>query len=159
MPSNKQRLIGALASIGITVGGAWIASATHSKLEDKALTSFSEGLSIIFDNIRNDTGNIVVMVFADRDAFKAYDITKAASYKEVPAQKGKVKVQFPDLTSGPYAVAAFHDEDKNQDLTMDGEWPTEGYATSGAVDAYDMPTFRKASLSKAHVSISMYYAN
>lgn len=99
------------------------------------------------------------MVFADRDAYKVYDVTKAVGYKEVPAQQGSVNVLFPDLQSGPYVVAAFHDEDGNQDLNMDSEWPTEGYATSGAIDAYDVPTFANASLSADKVTITMFYAN
>ena len=159
MPTNTQRLVGALASIGITVGGAWLASNAHSGTDEQTQILFSEGLDITFENVRNDTGNVVVMVFADRDAFKVYDVNRAVGYKEVPAKQGEVNVKFPDLTSGPLVVAAFHDEDRNQDLNMDGEWPTEGYATSGATDAYDLPTFRSASLSDGSVSITMYYVN
>ncbi len=159
MPTNTQRLVGAIASIGITVAGAWLASTAHSSTDEKSLSSFPDGLSITFDKIRNSTGNVVVMIFDDREAYKVYDATKAVGYQEVPAKQGSVSLQFKDLNTGPYVVVAFHDEDKNQDLNMDGEWPTEGYATSGAVDAYDIPTFRSATLNKAQVSITMFYAN
>ena len=159
MPTNMQRLTGVLVSIGITVGGAWVASTAHSNTEDKTLTSFADGLNITVENVRNDSGNVVVMVFADRDAFKAYDVTKAADYIEIPSKQGSVSARFPDLNSGPDAVAAFHDEDQNQDLNMDGEQPIEGYATSGAVDAYDVSTFKKASLSNPYTAITMYYAD
>lgn len=125
MPTNAQRLLGAVASIGITVGGAWLASMAHSQSTTAAQVTFPDGVSATFQNIRNAQGNIVVMVFADRDAFKVYDSTKAAGYVEVPAKAGDVKVTFPDLTKGPYAIADFHDEDENRDLTMDGEWPAE----------------------------------
>lgn len=159
MPTNKQRIFGALASIGITVGGAWLASEAYTESESEPKAVFSEGISATFEGIRNATGNIVVMVFADRASFKIYDVEKAVGYKEVQAQPGTVKVAFPDLKTGPYAIAAFHDEDGNQDLNMNGEWPTEGYATSGAVDAYDTPTFRSATLRKSSVNITMHYAN
>ena len=159
MPTNKQRLFGAILSTGITVGGAWLASTSYSDSTNAANTTFSEGISATFSGIRNATGSIVVMVFADRASFKNYDIDNAVGYKEVQAVAGAVQVAFPDLKTGPYAIIAFHDEDGNQDLNMNGEWPTEGYATSGAVDAYDTPTFRSATLRKSSVNITMHYAN
>ena len=159
MPTSAQRLCGALASIGITVGGAWLASTAHSDTDKTALSSLSNGLILSFENIRNDNGNIVVMVFDDREAFKSYDVTRAVGYREVPAVRGTMVVKFPDLTSGPFAVAAFHDEDKNQDLNMNGDQPDEGYATSGATDAYDTPTFRSATIVEARTSITMFYAD
>ncbi len=157
MPTNTQRFIGAIASIGITIGGAWLASTISTRAD--AQTSFTNGIKITFNEIRNDTGNIIVMVFDDRDAYQAYDATKVVVYREVPAMQGSVNVEFSYLKSGPYAVVAFHDEDGNQDLNMDGDLPTEGYATSGATDAFDLPTFARASLGKDDVSITMYYAN
>ena len=159
MPTNTQRVLGAIASIGITVGGAWLASIAQSKTALAPQILFSNGVSVTFQNIRNAKGNVVVMVFADREAFKSYDVTKAVGYAEIPAQPGNVTAVFPHLSEGPYAIAAFHDEDKNQDLNMEGDWPTEGYATSGALDAYDTPTFRSAALGNSAVEITMYYAN
>ncbi|MEM7439892.1 MAG: DUF2141 domain-containing protein [Pseudomonadota bacterium] len=159
MPTNTQRVVGAIASIGITVGGAWLASKAHSDLASTAQAEFPNGVSLTFKNVRNAKGNIVVMVFDNRDAFKSYDYSRAVRYAEVAARHGDVAVTFPDLRTGPLAIAAFHDEDKDQDLNMEGDWPSEGYATSGALDAYDTPTFRGASLSNSDVTITMYYAN
>lgn len=159
MPTNKQRVIGALTSISFTIGGAWVASTIHTSAQLVAKTAFPKGVTATFENIRNSSGNIVVMVFADRDAFKLYDVNKAIGYRQVPANQGTVTVSFPELKHGPLAIAAFHDEDKNQNLNMNGEWPTEGYATSGAVDAYDTPTFRAASIRQNEVSVTMHYAN
>lgn len=159
MPTSSQRVIAAIASIGITVGGAWLASTARSESQGEALTSFTDGLNITFGKIRNNTGNVIVLVFADRAAFRAYDVKKAVGYRELPAKQGTVTVQFSDLRFGPYAVTAFHDEDGNRDLNMDGERPTEGYATSGATHAYDTPTFASASLRENSTSITMYYTN
>lgn len=159
MPTNTQRIIGAIASIGITVGGAWLASFAQSKTALAPQILFPNGVSATFQNVRNARGNVVVMVFADREAFKSYDVTKAVGYAEIPAYPGDVTAVFPHLSDGPYAIAGFHDEDENQDLNMDGDWPTEGYATNGALDAYDLPTFRRAALRKSKVSIVMHYSN
>ena len=77
----------------------------------------------------------------------------------MPAKPGAVTAVFPDLKKGPYPIAAFHDEDENQDLTMGGTWPREGYATSGALDAYDTPTFRQASVGGGDVTLNIHNAD
>ena len=115
------------------------------------------GLSVTITNIRNDNGNVVGMVFDDRNAFKVFDVSKAVGYKLTPAAPGRVGVRCPELKRGPYAIGAFHDEDKNQDLNTSGQIPTEGYATSGATDARDTPTFRRASVPSGAVDVVMYY--
>ena len=61
MPTNKQRLFGAIISAGITVGGAWLASTSYSDSKSAANTNFSEGISATFSGIRNATGSIVVI--------------------------------------------------------------------------------------------------
>ena len=157
MPSNSQRIFGAVASICITIGGAWLASQAYSKTDDASMT-YPSGVTVTFEGVRNAYGNIVVMVFSDRDSYKAYDVNQAVGYLETPARKGTVTAAFPDLTTGPYAIAAFHDEDGNQDLNMGDDWPLEGYATSGATDIYDTPTFRRATIRDAKVAVRMYYA-
>ena len=159
MPTNTQRVLGAIASIGITFGGAWLASMAHSKSTVAPQIAFPNGVTATFKGVRNAKGNVVVMVFVDRESFKTYDVAKAVGYAEIPAQTGDVIAVFPNLREGPYAIVGFHDEDENQDLNMDGDWPTEGYATSGALDAYDTPTFRSAALGKSYGKIVMYYSN
>ena len=158
MPSNSQRLFGALTSICITTGGAWLASQAYSTPSGAGAMSYPSGVTVTFDGVRNSDGNVVVMVFNDRDSYKAYDVNQAVGYLEAPARRGSVTVNFPDLKAGPYAIAAFHDEDSNQDLNMGDEWPLEGYATSGATDIYDTPTFRRATIRGATVNAKMYYA-
>ncbi|WP_108879487.1 DUF2141 domain-containing protein [Anderseniella sp. Alg231-50] len=158
MPTNTQRLVGALATISITFVGAWLASNVHSTYgAASAATSFPSGLTVTLEGVRGATGKVVVIVFSNRNAFRAYDVAGAAGYKETPSKAGTVVVSFPDLKDGPYAVAAFHDEDENRDLNMKGQLPTEGYATSGAVDAYDTPTFRTAAIVRGKVTIKMHY--
>jgi uncharacterized protein (DUF2141 family) len=158
MPSYSQRIVGAISSICITVGGAWLASHAHSTAAGAATMSFPSGVTVTFAGIRNTHGNVVVMVFNDRESYKTYDVNQAAGYLETIARKGTVTVSFPELKTGPYAITAFHDEDSNQDLNMGDEWPLEGYATSGATDIYDTPTFRRATIKDAMVTVTMYYA-
>lgn len=158
MPTNSQRFWGAVTSICITVGGAWLANLAHSTPTDAAALTYPSGVTVTFEGVRSSDGQVIVMVFGDREAFKAYDVERAVGYREAPARPGSVTVAFPELQAGPYAIAAFHDEDGDQDFDMDGEWPLEGYATSGASDAHDMPTFRQATIRGATVVTEMFYA-
>lgn len=158
MPTRLHSLIAIVASAAITVGGAWVASGMHAN----ARRATSDGavsavLAVTVSGIRNTNGKIIVIVFDDRDAFKAFDVSKAVGYKALPAVMGRIVAQFTNLNRGPFAVAAFHDEDENQNLNMNGQIPSEGYATSGATDPSDMPTFRRASVSSGPVKIRMYY--
>ena len=159
MPTNRQRVMGALTSVGITIGGAWLAGTINSRNGSEPQRYFENGIEITLNGIRNNIGKIIVIVFSEPDAFKAYDLTKTVGYREIPAHRDTVHVQFLELNSGPYAVVAFHDEDDNKDLNMLGNIPTEGYATSGALDAYDMPTFANASLKNDRAALTMNYAN
>ena len=158
MPSNTQRIATAIASIGITVGGAYLASSLGTAANNwRASEMLGTPLKVTIQGVRNDKGSVVVMVFDDRSAYQAYDVTNAAGYRELPAEVGQVSVEFPTLVSGPYVAAAFHDEDGNLDLTMSGEIPLEGYATSGALDAYHMPTFTEALMAGGEVKLQLYY--
>ena len=74
MPTNTQRLVAAIASIGITVGGAWLASRAQSKVPSDPQADFPKRVSVTFRNVRNADGNVVVLVFADREAFNTYDV-------------------------------------------------------------------------------------
>ena len=40
---------------------------------------------------------------------------------------------------------------------MDGQVPKEGYTTSGAKDAYDEPTFNRASVTAGKVKVNLFY--
>jgi len=80
------------------------------------------------DGIRNSNGVLVVAAFDDATAFEAMDVMNAAALAIVPASQGRVSVTFHDLPTGSYAIAALHDEDRDGDLDLDGEVPTEGYS-------------------------------
>lgn len=157
MPTMRQRITALCVSAGIIVGGAWMASHVPAVEAEEAKAEKSQGLEVTVDGIRNGNGQVVVLVMDSRDAFKAYDYDAAVGYQEIPASTGSVQAYFPDLNSGPYAVIAFHDENGNQDLDMNGQIPSEGYTVSGAKDAYDEPPFKRAASSDPKQSVRLFY--
>ena len=164
MPSNRQRFFALAASAVITLGGAWLASQVSSSANSSAATAAAnapvpdgESLSVEIAGLRNGSGDVIVLVFDDREAFEAFDYRKAVGYEEVKAVAGAVAVAFPDLKTGPYAVTVFHDENGDRDLNMEEQIPLEGYATTGAVDAYDSPSFRQAAVAAGPVRLDLYY--
>ncbi|WND01858.1 DUF2141 domain-containing protein [Temperatibacter marinus] len=167
-------------SLSITAGlllfGAWSASLAHQDTEateDKKSSPQSsphikppsvddaelpaEGVTVTIKGIENSTGKIIVMIFNEKNSYAAYDFNKAVGYREIAPQKGKIMLAFPELKQGPYAVVLFHDENENYDLDMRGDYPLEGYGTSGARDAYDQPSFKKAAQKGPKIVVTVYY--
>ena len=99
-------------------------------------------------------------MFNKAQPFEVYDYDRATEYGEFDASEavgGAARLSFPRLRSGPYAVSLFHDENRDYDFNMAGDWPLEGYGTSGAKNAYDEPTFEDASVTPGRVIVQMYY--
>lgn len=115
------------------------------------------GLSLEIVDVRNEQGNVLITVFDVEAAYESYDYELALAYRIVPAQPGTIRVHFPRLTNGPYAVSLFHDENGDYDLNFDGLNPLEGYGTSGASDPYYEPTFEQASVWPGQVTVEMHY--
>lgn len=159
MPGSGQRFFGALASIGITIGGAWLASQFSSPVPVKASTrtpSADSSLVVKVEGARNQNGKIVVMVFDDETTYRNHDVSKAVGYRQVVV-KWPTEVSFPRLKTGPYAISIFHDENANRDFDYDGTTPEEGFASSGPTDPYATPTFAKAATGPGTVSIEFNY--
>lgn len=91
-------------------------------LSTSAVSAETGALTANVDGIRNSNGVLVVA------AFEAMDVMNAAALAIVPASQGRVSVTFHDFPTGSYAIAALHDEDRDGDLDLDGEVPTEGYS-------------------------------
>ena len=159
MPNNKRRIIGAIVTLAITIGGAWIASQIPSSVA--GITAVprgvsNAGLSIQINNVRNTKGKIVVIAFDNTAAYQSFDVERAVGYLEIDPKIGG-QASFPDLKEGPYVIFSFHDENGNRDLDMNGDMPIEGYATSGANDPYETPSFEKASVYPGANSLQMNY--
>ncbi|WP_170427082.1 DUF2141 domain-containing protein [Ruegeria arenilitoris] len=163
MPSNTQRIVAAIVTAGLFVGGAWVASGFGTGASDAAApnsaTAQNDGLSVNLHGARNTKGNVIVMAFDQATAFDNMDHTKAAGYLEVPASEQTMRFDFPDLKSGYYAVIAFHDENGDYDLNYDGDYiPTEGYAVSGMNDLNDMPVFEYSLIEPGKASdLTLFY--
>lgn len=114
-------------------------------------------LDVTIEGVRSNAGKVLVFVFDNKAAYDAYDYTQAVGYAELDASTGPITYRFPDLTSGPYAIGLFHDENSNQNFDMQGEYPAEGYGTSRATSAYDDPSFSKASVEAGPVTIQVHY--
>jgi uncharacterized protein (DUF2141 family) len=95
--------------------------------------------------IKNSTGFIQIAVFkSDTDFDKDLFIKVIA----IPASS-EVQVSIPDLEVGKYAIAVYHDENKNQKLDKNFVGiPKEGYGFSNnAVGKLGPPKFSESSFS------------
>lgn len=183
-PINSATL-GLALSLGICVIGAWsaatvtataMASATVSAaapatgpvtaqqnpidtatLSEAVSETESSGLQISIAGVRNASGRVLIMVFDDAISYSSYDYEGAVAYQELPAQKGELRVNFPSLSRGAYAVSVVHDENGDYELNTVQEYPVEGYGTSNARSPYEELSFRQAAISSAEVSIRMMY--
>ena len=95
--------------------------------------------------IKNNTGFIQVAVYkSDTD----FDMDKFSYIIAVPASL-EVQVSIPNLEAGQYAIAVFHDENKNKKLDKNFVGiPKEGYGFSNnAVGKLGPPKFSETSFS------------
>lgn len=154
--TERENYIPALIP-GITASEAGGSLQAGRSVETLAKQAEKPGLTVIIDGVRNCTGSVLVLVFDDAAAYKAYNYERAVGFAELEASEGKLSRNFPNLTAGPYAVVVFHDENGNQDLDMESGYPLEGYGTSGADGPYDEPSFQKASTLPGEATVKMHY--
>lgn len=117
----------------------------------------AEGLTITAENVRNNRGTIIVLVFDEARAFDRLNYLRAADYAEVPARAGDVEVSFPGLRSGPYAVFLFHDENGDQDVNYRNGRLLEGIGATGAPNPDDDPSFAEAAVTPGRASVILHY--
>ncbi|WP_170414850.1 DUF2141 domain-containing protein [Ruegeria atlantica] len=163
MPSNTQRIVAAIVTAGLFVGGAWVASGFTTEIDQAAAsttaTSQDKGLTVNLHGARSTKGNVIVMAFDQAAAFDNLEYSKAAGYLEAPASEKPVRFDFPDLDNGYFAVIAFHDENEDYDLNFDVNYmPTEGYAVSGLNDLNDTPVFDYSLIgTEKPVDLTLFY--
>ena len=117
----------------------------------------AEGVSLTVEGLRNDRGNVLIAVFDQARAFDRLQFEKAVAFAEVPARTGQVKHQCPTLTSGPYAIFLFHDENGDEDINHQGNTLLEGIGASGAPNPEDEPSFAQASFLPGPVRVRVHY--
>lgn len=101
-------------------------------------------LELEITNIRDTRGVIRVGLFNKESDFP--DQKKVCWSKALPAQKGKLELDIPELPHGNYALAIYHDLNNNGQLDKN-MWgiPTEPYGFSNAVKAkWSAPAFGDA---------------
>jgi len=95
-----------------------------------ALTQGSGTLLIEINSFRNDDGNVAIALFSGEEGFPGSgEAVIMATTVEI--KDGTAVAKFENLDFGEYAISAFHDENKNDDL--DTNWlgiPKEGVAAS-----------------------------
>ncbi|MEX0283555.1 MAG: DUF2141 domain-containing protein [Paracoccaceae bacterium] len=117
----------------------------------------AQGLTLTIDNIRNNKGKIVVLVFDSAKGFDNLDENLAIDYAEAQAKKGGLRITFPALTGGPYAAFLFHDENGDYDVNHRGGRLLEGIGATGVQSEESMPGFAEASVNAGKVRVRMYY--
>ena len=83
-------------------------------------------LTIEIENLKSDKGNIKVGLYKDAKSFPK----SGKSYKYKILNINSKTCIFKDLPNGEYAVAIYHDENKNKKLDKFLGIPTENYAFS-----------------------------
>lgn len=103
-------------------------------------------LTVNVRDVPSEVGRVVVRLFTYTDNFPhgegAMSIQVGPAARDLP-----IRLTFPDLPAGRYAVAAFHDADCNGDLTAQPYGvPIESFAFSGIRPPRRPPTFEEAAV-------------
>ena len=122
-----------------------------------ATTAQAGGLNLVVDGLRNANGAVVVLVFDDEAAFEQLDYRNAIDYAMIDARPGQVTHSFPQLTTGPYAIFVYHDENGDMDVNFEGQRLLEGIGASGAPTATSYPGFDEAAVPPGDVTVRVFY--
>jgi len=107
-------------------------------------------------SIPNEKGNIFIGLFRPKDEFPIFG--KQYIGKIISVSGKKMSYSFNDLSEGQYAVAVFHDENKNGKLDKNYLGiPTEAYGFSNnARRTFSAPSFEEAEVNlKSDLTISI----
>lgn len=106
----------------------------------------SADLTIEIHKIRNDEGNISILIFDKATPFDRVDTDEAVAMIVVPTRPVRQSMVLKDFKPGTYAMMVLHDENRNNDFDMDmSGMPKEGYAYSNNVGTEREPSFGGAS--------------
>lgn len=80
-----------------------------------------EEILVVVTQVRNDEGNILVMIQTDENEKPFYGLSEA--------QKGIVSVVIKGVFDRPFLISVFHDENADWEMDMDEQGrPIEGFA-------------------------------
>lgn len=99
-------------------------------------------LTVTIQNLKNIDGDILVGLYDNASNFPR----KVATGKIVKVTEQVMRVTFPDLKPGNYAVSVLHDENQNKDMDQGTLGiPKEGFGFSNNAKAVmGPPSFKKA---------------
>ncbi|MDH7460830.1 DUF2141 domain-containing protein [Chitinophagaceae bacterium 26-R-25] len=109
-------------------------------------TDKSGSLKVTLTGMRNDKGTVLVGLYKTEDGFP-FEVVKAFKGAKAEIKDGNAEVDFEDVPSGVFAIAALHDEDNNMQMARKPNGlPNEEYGFSNDAKAtFGPPAFDKAS--------------
>ena len=122
-----------------------------------------EGQIIItVSQIKNDSGLLRISLFDSKDGFP-HNYKQALKFKNLKSDPPEMKIVFPDIPFGEYAIAILHDENNNEKMDTNFlKMPREGYGVSNNVrGTFGPPKFENAKFSvnqdSVYLTIEMAY--
>ena len=79
------------------------------------ISSARTDIKVKVAGIKNDTGQIILMLFDSEPGFPS-DMERAYKLVKLPAAKGGLSYTFKEIPFGTYAVTVGHDENGNDEL-------------------------------------------
>lgn len=112
----------------------------------------TQTISITINNIKNDTGKILLGLHTENTFMK----TEALQKRATVIKDGKIEVTFTNVAPGDYAVLALHDENNNNkmDFTANG-MPKEDYGLSNNAMSFGPPQFSEAKFKVENEDITL----
>lgn len=74
--------------------------------------SYSAVIKLKFENIRNDKGSILILLFSTADGFPD-QYSKAIRQYRIPVLQARAGIVIDSLATGNYAISIVHDENNN----------------------------------------------
>ena len=122
--------------------------------------AFADGggasVRVTVENLKNTKGQLVIAIFASKEDYLKKPIGEAA----VEIREDLTgETEFRNLPAGRYAIAVYHDKNKNGDLDTFLVVPREDYGFSNnARSPFGPPSFKSASFElfdaeQAHITI------
>lgn len=108
-------------------------------------TAQTGNITVIINGIKNTNGNIEIGLYNSQKGFAIY----SENYKKITVSpsKSSLKCTFKNIPTGTYAIAVWHDENKNKEI--DKNWfgvPTEYYGFSlNKYGTFGPPDFKDVS--------------
>ena len=143
--------------------GVGVAVLAASALPASAQLKLSGNLIVRVENLRNTNGSVCIALFEGSEGFPGdREEAKEGQCKEI--ERDTVFFIFQDLQSGTYAIAAFHDENGDEELDRNPIGiPREGFGFSQNPDtATRVPDYEEAAIflvGNTQVEVEMRYVD